>query len=50
MAGPQPGSMMHAESKMSDSVIMLVHDFPKFGQPGRRAPSGLGGTTAYLYL
>jgi PhnB protein len=46
MPGPG-GSVMHAEMKIGDSVIMLSDEFPDWGQLG---PASRGGTTVSIFL
>ena len=46
MPGPD-GSLMHAEIKIGDSILMLSDEQPSMGC---RAPASLGGCTSYLYL
>jgi Glyoxalase/Bleomycin resistance protein/Dioxygenase superfamily len=47
MTGPDGQSVMHAEVKVGDSVVMPSDEFP---QMGCRSPQTLGGTTASLFL
>lgn len=47
MAGPDGKSVMHAELKIGDSMVMLSDEFP---QMGSRSPQTLGGTTAAIFL
>jgi len=47
MPGPDGKSVMHAELKLGDSVVMLSDESP---QGGTRSPQTLGGSTAYLFL
>jgi PhnB protein len=47
MTGLDGQSVMHAEIKIGDSVVMLSDEFP---QMGCRSPQTLGGTTASLFL
>ena len=48
MPGPDGTSVLHAEMKIGDSVIMLADEFP--GRDGPKAPSSLRGTTTTLHL
>ena len=45
--GPDGKSIMHAEIKIGDSIIMLGEEKPTMGCSG---PQTLGGTTVDLYL
>lgn len=45
--GPDKKSIMHAEIKIGDSIIMLGEEHPEMGCHG---PKGLGGTPVSLYL
>jgi len=47
MSGPDNKSIMHAELKIGDSIVMLSDEFP---QGGTRAPQSLGGSTGSLFL
>src|SRR5262245_32721806 len=47
MAGPDNKSVMHAEIKIGDSIVMLSDAFP---QGDTRSPQSLAGTTASLIL
>ncbi len=47
ITGPDNKSVMHAELKVGDSIIMLSDEFP---QGHTRSPQGLEGTTASLFL
>jgi PhnB protein len=47
MAGPDGTSVMHAELRIGDSVVMLSDEFP---QAGPRSPETLGGTSASIFL
>lgn len=47
MTGPDGQSVMHAEIKIGDSLVMLSDEFP---QMGGRSPQTLGGTTASIFL
>jgi PhnB protein len=50
MEGPG-GTLMHAEMKIGDSIVMLADEQPSMpGQSGRRTPKGAGATTAYVVL
>jgi len=42
MNGPDGQSVMHAEIRIGDSIVMLSDEFPQ----GNRSPQTLGGTTA----
>jgi PhnB protein len=46
MPGPD-GSLMHAEIKIGDSVLMVSDEQPNMGC---RAPVSVGGCTSYVYL
>ena len=46
IAGPDGKSLMHAEIKIGDSVVMLSDEQPG----GCRAPIGVGACTSYLYV
>jgi len=48
MPGPHGKSVMHAELKIGDSVVMLSDEFP--GMSTCRSPQSLGGTTVALFL
>jgi PhnB protein len=48
MAGPDGTSVMHAELKIGDSIVMLSDEFP--GMSTCRSPQSLGGTTVSLFL
>ncbi len=48
MPGPDGKSVMHAELKIHDSIVMLSDEFP--GMSTCRAPQSLGGTTVLLFL
>jgi len=48
MAGPDGKSIMHAELKIGDSIVMLSDEFP--GMSTCRSPQALGGTTVSLFL
>ncbi len=48
MPGPDGQSVMHAEIKVGDSVVMLSDEFP--GVSTCKAPTSLGGSTALLFL
>lgn len=45
--GPDGKTIMHAELKIGDSILMLNDEFPEMGC---RAPESLGGTAVSLYL
>jgi uncharacterized glyoxalase superfamily protein PhnB len=45
--GPDGKSIMHAELKIGDSIVMLNDEFPDMGCVG---PQSLGGTSFSLYL
>ncbi|MGH7268110.1 MAG: VOC family protein [Candidatus Rokuibacteriota bacterium] len=47
MTGPDGKSVMHAEIKIGDSIVMLSDELP---QGGCRSPQTLGGTTASIFL
>ena len=47
MTGPDGTSVMHAEIRIGDSVVMLSDEFP---QMGSRSPQTLGGTTGAIFL
>ena len=47
MTAPDGKSVMHAEIKIGDSMVMLSDEFP---QMGSRSPQTLGGTTAAIFL
>jgi PhnB protein len=47
MTGPDGKSVMHAELRIDDSLVMLSDEFP---QMGPRSPQTLGGTTASIFL
>jgi PhnB protein len=46
MNGPDGQSVMHAEIRIGDSIVMLSDEFPQ----GNRSPQTLGGTTAAMFL
>ena len=48
MLGPDGKSVMHAELKIGDSIIMLGEEFP--GTERFRSPQSLGGTTVSIHL
>ena len=48
MIGPDGRSVMHAELKIGDSLVMLSDEFP--GMSTCRSPQSLGGTTVSLFL
>ena len=47
MTGPDGKSVMHAELRIGDSLVMLSDEFPEMGA---RSPQSLGGTTASIFL
>jgi uncharacterized glyoxalase superfamily protein PhnB len=47
MPGPDGRSVMHAEIKIGDSIIMMSDEFPDFGA---FSPSHFKGTTASILL
>ncbi|MGH7312058.1 MAG: VOC family protein [Candidatus Rokuibacteriota bacterium] len=47
MPGPDNKSIMHAELKIGDSIVMLSDEFP---QGRTRSPQSLGGSTGSLFL
>jgi PhnB protein len=47
MSGPDGKSIMHAEIRIGDSVVMLSDELP---QMGNRSPQTLGGVTGSLFL
>jgi PhnB protein len=47
MTAPDGKSVMHAEIKIGDSMMMLSDEFPEMGS---RSPQTLGGTTASIFL
>ena len=47
MPGPDGSSVMHAELKIGDSIIMLASENPEWGAKG---PQALGGTPVTLHL
>jgi PhnB protein len=47
MTGPDGQSVMHAEIRIGDSIVMLSDEFP---QMGSRSPQTLGATTASVFL
>ena len=47
MNAPDGQSVMHAEIKIGDSIVMLSDEF---SQMGSRSPQTLGGTTASIFL
>ena len=48
MPGPDGKSVMHAEMKIGDSIVMLSDEVP--GMSTCRSPQSLGGTTVGLFL
>jgi PhnB protein len=48
MPGPDGKSVMHAEMKIGNSMIMLSDEFP--GMSTCKSPQSLGGTTVGLFL
>jgi len=47
MPGPDGKSIMHAELKIGDSILMLCDECPEMGA---QSPTSLGGTPLSLYL
>jgi PhnB protein len=47
MTGPDGQSVMHAEIRIGDSLVMLSDELP---QMGTRSPETLGGTTGSIFL
>jgi PhnB protein len=47
MTGPGD-TIMHAEFRVGDSLVMLSDEFP--GSPHAKSPASLGGTTGSLFL
>ncbi len=47
MPGPDGKSLMHAELKIGDSIVMLADEQPGMGC---KAPTSVGGSTGYLFL
>jgi PhnB protein len=47
MTTPDGKSVIHAEIRIGDSMVMLSDEFP---QMGPRSPQALGGTTASIFL
>lgn len=47
MPGPDGASVMHAEIKIGDSLVLLSDECP---QGGTRSPQSLGGTTGSLLI
>lgn len=47
MPGPDGKTIMHAEIKIGDSIIMLNDEFPKMNC---RSPKSVGGTSSGIYL
>jgi len=47
LAAPGGQTIMHAQIKVGDSIIMLVDEFPQMGCKG---PLTLGGTAVFLHL
>ncbi len=47
MNGPDGRTLMHAEIRIGDSIIMLSDEQPEMGC---RAPASVGGPTSYLYV
>jgi PhnB protein len=48
MPGPDGKSVMHAEMKIGDSIVMLSDELP--GMSTCKSPQSLGGTTVGLFL
>ena len=48
MPGPDGKSIMHAELRIGDSIVMLSDELP--GMSTCHAPTSLGGTTVALFL
>ncbi len=46
MPGPDGKSVMHAELKIGDSMLMLCDEMP----PAQRSPASLNGTTICMHL
>lgn len=47
MPGPDGKTIMHAEIKIGDSIIMLNDEFPKMNC---KSPKSVGGTSSGIYL
>ncbi len=47
MPGPDGQSVMHAEIKIGNSIVMLNDEFPG---PGPKSPASLNGTSAVVHL
>ena len=47
MNGPDGQSVIHAEIRIGDSMVMLSDEFPGMGP---RSPQALGSTTASIFL
>ena len=47
MPGPDGTTIMHAEIKIGDSIVMLNDEFP---QMGARGPQSLGGSPVTIHL
>ena len=45
--GPDGKSIMHAEIRIGDSIVMLNDEYPEWGVVG---PQGLGGTAVTIHL
>ena len=47
MSGPDGASVVHAELKIGDSVLMMCEEFPDMGTKG---PAAFGGTPVTMHL